>query len=153
MKICALWLIAALAACSEPGAGNEAGNSLARESAEQNDIAGSSAAEDKAGMAGGGNEAVHDDRDESNPDRSVSRNVSAADPQPPRPADSSGDQCRSRAYQYLVGRHRREIPSRLAGETWRVTCTTCPVTMDYSPQRLNIFYDERTEIVEQVRCG
>ena len=35
----------------------------------------------------------------------------------------------------------------------RVVCTTCPVTMDFSPHRLNIFYNTRTELVEQVRCG
>jgi len=35
----------------------------------------------------------------------------------------------------------------------RVTCTTCPVTEDYSATRLNIFFNEQTGIVEQVRCG
>jgi len=35
----------------------------------------------------------------------------------------------------------------------RVTCTTCPVSLDYSPYRLNIFFNDQNGIVEQVRCG
>jgi hypothetical protein len=30
---------------------------------------------------------------------------------------------------------------------------TCPVTEDYSPTRLNIFFNGQTDVVEQVRCG
>ncbi|MFN5618247.1 MAG: I78 family peptidase inhibitor [Brevundimonas sp.] len=40
-----------------------------------------------------------------------------------------------------------------AGATWRVTCTTCPVTMDYNPGRLNILYDRDTGVVREVKCG
>ena len=39
------------------------------------------------------------------------------------------------------------------GEATPVACTTCPVTEDYSPYRLNIFYNQQTGLVEQVRCG
>jgi hypothetical protein len=35
----------------------------------------------------------------------------------------------------------------------RVACTTCPVTDDLDPGRLNIFYDERTQLITEVRCG
>lgn len=62
-------------------------------------------------------------------------------------------QCRADQYQRYVGRNRSELPAKPANETWRVTCTTCPVTMDYSPSRLNIFYEERTGIIREVRCG
>jgi len=52
-----------------------------------------------------------------------------------------------------VGRNRSELPARPAGEVWRVTCTTCPVTMDYSPDRLNILFDESTGVIREVKCG
>lgn len=67
--------------------------------------------------------------------------------------DDSPDQCRASQYQNLIGRPRADIPQTPAGATWRVTCASCPVTMDYNPSRLNIFYNQDTEIVEQVRCG
>lgn len=35
----------------------------------------------------------------------------------------------------------------------RVACTTCPVTMDYRPDRLNIFFDAETGIIKEVKCG
>ena len=35
----------------------------------------------------------------------------------------------------------------------RVTCTTCPVTTDYSPERLNILFDAETGIIKEVKCG
>lgn len=62
-------------------------------------------------------------------------------------------QCRAERFQAYVGRNRSELPPRPAGETWRVTCTTCAVTMDYQPARLNIVYDERTGVIRQVKCG
>lgn len=68
------------------------------------------------------------------------------------PSDGPG-QCRADQYQRYVGRNRSELPPKPANETWRVTCTTCPVTMDYSPSRLNIFYEERTGIIREVKCG
>ncbi len=63
------------------------------------------------------------------------------------------DLCKARDFQYLVGKHRNEIPVPVEVVNRRVVCTTCPVTMDFSPHRLNIFYNTQTEIVEQVRCG
>jgi hypothetical protein len=76
-----------------------------------------------------------------------------------RPADPDGtdpdgaDPCGASRYQSLVGRPRSAIPAEPAGATWRIACTSCPITMDYSPARLNIFYDEETQIIEEVRCG
>lgn len=69
------------------------------------------------------------------------------------PPSDGPTQCRADQYQRYVGRNRSELPPRPASETWRVTCTTCPVTMDYSPSRLNIFYEERTGIIREVKCG
>lgn len=69
-------------------------------------------------------------------------------------APSEGpSQCRAEQYQRYVGRNRSELPPKPADETWRVTCTTCAMTMDYSSGRLNILYEERTGIVREVKCG
>lgn len=67
--------------------------------------------------------------------------------------DGEADLCKAADFQYLVGKHRNEIPVPVEVVNRRVVCTTCPVTMDFSPHRLNIFYNARTELVEQVRCG
>lgn len=66
--------------------------------------------------------------------------------------DPAADQCGAKAHQWLVGRPRSTIPASLPLQS-RIACTTCPISEDYSPQRLNIFYDERTGIVKEVRCG
>ncbi len=69
------------------------------------------------------------------------------------PPDDGPTQCKADQYRHLIGRNRSEIPATPAGQTWRVTCTTCPVTMDYNPNRLNIFYDEATGVIRRVECG
>jgi hypothetical protein len=66
---------------------------------------------------------------------------------------TTDDQCRASQHRDLVGQDRSEIPPAPAGATWRVTCTSCPVTMDYRPDRLNILYNQQTGIVEDVKCG
>lgn len=62
-------------------------------------------------------------------------------------------QCKADQYQRFIGRNRSELPSKPADETWRVTCTSCPVTMDYNSGRLNIFYDQATGTIREVKCG
>lgn len=69
------------------------------------------------------------------------------------PMQDGPDQCHASAYQSYVGRHRSTLPARPAGAVWRESCATCAVTMDYNPQRLNIVYNDRTEIIESIRCG
>lgn len=69
------------------------------------------------------------------------------------PPPDDPKQCGADKYQWLVGQPRSRIPEQPGGARWRIACTTCPVTMDYSPQRMNIFYDEESEIVETVKCG
>jgi len=69
------------------------------------------------------------------------------------PQGDTTDVCRAGGLQWLVGRSKTEIPVPVDVVNRRVTCTTCPVTKDYSPHRLNIFFNEQTGIVEQVRCG
>lgn len=78
--------------------------------------------------------------------------MEGSDPAPMPPQDGPS-QCKADQYQRFVGRNRSELPQKPANETWRVTCTTCPVTMDYSPSRLNILFDQSTGIIREVKCG
>ncbi|MCS6624966.1 hypothetical protein N0B44_18795 [Roseibacterium beibuensis] len=71
----------------------------------------------------------------------------------PMPPEEGASQCRADHYQRYIGRNRSELPARPEGEIWRVTCTTCPVTMDYNPNRLNILYDQSSGVVREVKCG
>lgn len=71
----------------------------------------------------------------------------------PKPPVAGKDSCGAAAVQNLVGRPRSEIPVPVDPSRQRVACTTCPVTMDYSPQRLNFFFDAETGIIKQIRCG
>ena len=64
-----------------------------------------------------------------------------------------GDLCRAAEVRHLVGQPRTAIPVPVDVINRRVTCTTCPITEDYSPYRLNIFFDQETGIIEEVRCG
>ena len=74
------------------------------------------------------------------------------EPAPPASIDEP-DQCRASQYQGWVGRNRSELPAPPAGAVWRVTCSVCPVTMDYNPRRLNIVFDQATGVIGSVRCG
>ncbi len=65
----------------------------------------------------------------------------------------AGDLCNASKYRYLVGQHRSIIPQPPAGATWLVTCSSCAVDADFSERRLNIVYDENTDIVTSVDCG
>lgn len=76
-----------------------------------------------------------------------------APPPAPMPPGDGPSQCRADQYQRYVGRHRSELPPEPPGATWRVTCTTCPVTMDYNPNRLNVFYEQSSGIIREVKCG
>ncbi|MGE3302662.1 MAG: I78 family peptidase inhibitor [Hyphomonadaceae bacterium] len=68
-------------------------------------------------------------------------------------APPAEDQCGAVKMQSLVGAQKSAIPAAPAGAAWRVACTTCAVTMDYRPERLNIFFDEKTGEIKQVKCG
>lgn len=69
------------------------------------------------------------------------------------PPPTMTDMCKAEALQWLVGKSKTEIPVPVEVVNRRVTCTTCPVTEDYSPYRLNIFFNAETDLVETVRCG
>lgn len=71
----------------------------------------------------------------------------------PSPQASARDQCGAAELQGLVGRPRTEIPVPLDPNRQRVACTSCPVTQDFNPARLNFFFDAETGLIKQVRCG
>jgi hypothetical protein len=71
----------------------------------------------------------------------------------PRPDVSVNDPCGAAPMQRLVGRPRTEAPVPLIPARQRVACTTCPITQDYDPERLNIFFDAQTGVIKEVRCG
>ena len=72
----------------------------------------------------------------------------------PVPADTGPrDACGAYELQHLVGRHRSEIPVPVEPSKRRVACTTCPVTMDFRADRLNIFFDADTGLIKEVKCG
>ncbi len=74
----------------------------------------------------------------------------AAVPPAPQPV---ADTCGAQAYQHLIGRPRTEAPVPVRPELQRVACTTCPVTMDFNPERLNVLFDATTGLIKDVRCG
>lgn len=63
------------------------------------------------------------------------------------------DACGASELQGLVGRPRTEIPVPIDPNRQRVACTTCPVTQDYRPERLNFFFDAESGIIKEIRCG
>lgn len=72
---------------------------------------------------------------------------------PPRSTAPSRDLCKAGDHQHLVGRPRTEVPVPVHPALQRVACTTCPVTQDHNPYRLNFFFDADTGLIRQVRCG
>jgi Peptidase inhibitor I78 family. len=69
------------------------------------------------------------------------------------PVQDGPDQCNASAFQSYVGRPSSSLPPAPAGAIWRASCSTCAVTMDYNPSRMNIVYDDRTHIIQSIRCG
>lgn len=72
---------------------------------------------------------------------------------PPPPPPAPRDTCGAKDLAYLVGRPKSEIPIPVDPTKRRVACTTCPVTMDYRADRLNIFFDAETGVIKEVKCG
>ena len=71
----------------------------------------------------------------------------------PTPPTTAVDACGAGSHAYLVGKNRSEIPVPVNPSQRRVYCSTCPVTMDFSPRRLNIVYNAETDLVTEVKCG
>ncbi len=77
----------------------------------------------------------------------------APPPRSPIPQAQPGDQCGAAQAQALVGRSRTLIPVPLDPRRQRVAYTTCPITEDFDPSRLNFFFDAQSGLIRQVRCG
>lgn len=77
----------------------------------------------------------------------------AAEQPPPPPPPPPVDMCRAGEHQHLIGRPRTEIPVPVNPSEQRVVCTTCPMTMDHNPRRLNFLFDAATGIIREVKCG
>ena len=90
-------------------------------------------------------------------DASAPRTIEQAQVNPPvgtrMPTGQTQDFCKAGEMQYLVGRSKTEIPVPVDVVNRRVTCTTCPVTIDYNPARLNILFDESSGVIREVKCG
>ncbi len=63
------------------------------------------------------------------------------------------DRCGANSMAWLVGRPRTEIPVPVDLSNRRVQCTECERGAAVVPQRLNIFFNPDTGLVEQVQCG
>jgi len=75
----------------------------------------------------------------------------AANPEMPAP-DAMADTCGAARSQSLIGRNVAAV-SFASDANVRVACTTCAVTMDYNPARMNVFFDQNSGIIERVTCG
>jgi hypothetical protein len=71
----------------------------------------------------------------------------------PKPDVTVRDACGAADLQRLIGRPRTEIPVPVDPSRQRVACTTCPVTDDFVPGRLNFFFEADTGRIKQIRCG
>lgn len=74
-------------------------------------------------------------------------------PAKPPVAEAAKDQCGLKDAQQYVGKLRTSLPAPVDPSRWRVACTTCPVTMDYRADRLNILFNADTGVVQEVKCG
>ena len=75
----------------------------------------------------------------------------APNPEMPTP-DGMADTCGAAESQSLIGRNVAAV-SFASDANVRVACTTCAVTMDYDPNRMNVFFDQDTGRIERVTCG
>lgn len=74
------------------------------------------------------------------------------------PVASSPDQtpvpqrCDAAAARSLIGTHVGAVTFPRGADV-RIVCTTCPITRDLRPDRLNVRFNQATGIIESVDCG
>ena len=71
--------------------------------------------------------------------------------QEPPPVGRPAWQCDADASQSLIGSHYGAVTFPADAHV-RFVCTECPMTRDYRPDRLTIFYDEASGVIENVQC-
>lgn len=69
--------------------------------------------------------------------------------EPPAPVEAG--QCGADAAQSLVGSHYAAVTFP-AGANVRFVCTECAMTRDYRRDRLTIFYDRDSGLIERLQC-
>ncbi|HRH19743.1 MAG TPA: hypothetical protein PLE81_03795 [Brevundimonas sp.] len=69
----------------------------------------------------------------------------------PEPETPVAWQCDAEAAQSLIGSHYAAVTFP-ADATTRFVCTECPMTRDYRPDRLTVFYDRDTGLIERLQC-
>ncbi len=74
-------------------------------------------------------------------------------PLAPPPPTATQSRCEAAKLAYLVGKPRTDIPVPVDLSDRRVSCTTCPVTQDYRPDRTDILFDAQTGLITEVKCG
>lgn len=67
------------------------------------------------------------------------------------PAAPQPWQCDAEAAQSLIGSHHGAVTFP-AEATVRFVCTECPMTRDYRRDRLTVFYDRDTGLIERLQC-
>lgn len=74
---------------------------------------------------------------------------------PPGPAfpPASEDTCRAATFASYLGKNYREVPPAPEDLSFRIVCTTCAMTEDFSAQRLNFLYDASSGKVMRLTCG
>lgn len=72
----------------------------------------------------------------------------------PMPEENAGVawRCDADAARSLIGSHHGAVTFPRNSNV-RMACTTCAVTQDYQEDRLNLFYDQETGVIERVSCG
>lgn len=64
-----------------------------------------------------------------------------------------GDRCQASRYQRFVGRPVAEMPDAPQDAVWRTHCSTCAVTQELAPHRMNISFDAKTGTIVAIACG
>ncbi|MDX1950278.1 MAG: hypothetical protein SFT90_07265 [Rickettsiales bacterium] len=63
-----------------------------------------------------------------------------------------GTICGKEKFSDLIGKNQSEIMVNKIEEPFRIICKDCPVTMDFAPNRVNFYLDEK-ENVKSIDCG
>lgn len=65
----------------------------------------------------------------------------------------SPDTCGASSHAQLLGRSIDQVRQQLVSGDARIAAEDGPITADFSPRRLNIFFNQRTRRIVGIRCG